>query len=200
MKFRRATIEDVPSIVETTTQAFLTDPTWSYIFDDPVMRPAHYRRWWRLWVEGALRYDTTWLADDGAAAAVWIPPGGTELSEDQASLVEPMLRSMQGERADFTLSALARFDAAYPQGEPHYSLTLLGTRTDRRGEGLGMALLRHSLDMWDVEGLPCYLESSNPANDRRYEKVGFIRTGEFQLPGGADAPVVGTMWRPAADR
>ena len=38
-----------------------------------------------------------------------------------------------------------------------------------------------------------YLESSNRANDRRYERLGFELIGEFAVPGGS--PTVGRMWR-----
>jgi hypothetical protein len=39
------------------------------------------------------------------------------------------------------------------------------------------------------------LESSNPANDRRYASVGFEAVGRLSYPG--NGPVVTTMWRPA---
>jgi hypothetical protein len=48
----------------------------------------------------------------------------------------------------------------------------------------------------DRRGLPAYLESSNPANNRRYESVGFAQVGEFTTPDGART--VATMWRDAA--
>ncbi len=192
---RLATPADATTIVETLTDAFHNDPTWSFAFDDPAQRPRQYRRWWGLFVEGALRYDATWLADDGAAVAMWIPPGGEELSAEQAERIEPLLREIAGDRADLILSALDLFDAAHPHDEPHYYLTMFGTRSDRRGEGLGMALLRHCLAEIDGRHLPAYLESSNAANNHRYEAVGFVRHGEFTMPGGG--PTVTTMWRPA---
>jgi GNAT superfamily N-acetyltransferase len=182
-------------MVATLTDAFHHDPTWSWAFPDPVARPHQYRKWWGLFVDGALRYDVSWLADDGAAVAVWLPPGGSELSDEQAETVEPLLRELVGPHADAVLELFHRFDDAHPNDEPHYYLTLLGTRSDRRGEGLGMALLRHCLDQWDAEGVPSYLESSNPANDRRYQALGYERVGEFRGPG--DGPVVASMWRPA---
>lgn len=194
MRLRCATPADATAMIETITEAFDDDPTWSFVFADPATRAAQYRRWWGLYIEGALRYDACWLADDGAAVAVWIPPGATELSDEQEQRIEPLLRELLGDRADLALETLDRFDTAHPHDEPHYYLTLLGTRSDRRGEGLGMALLRHCLEEWDRQGLPSYLESSNPANDHRYGRLGYRRTGEFRLPGGG--PVVGTMWRP----
>jgi predicted GNAT family acetyltransferase len=56
-----------------------------------------------------------------------------------------------------------------------------------------MALLSENLQRIDAGGAAAYLESSNPANDRRYESVGFRRTGAFTTPDGERA--VTTMWR-----
>ena len=56
-----------------------------------------------------------------------------------------------------------------------------------------MALLAENLGRIDDEGMPAYLESSNPGNNHRYERYGFVRTGEFYPP-SSDVPVT-TMWR-----
>ena len=72
---------------------------------------------------------------------------------------------------------------------PSY-LSLLGTRPDQRGKGLGMALLGECLEQFDAEGVPSYLESSN---DGRYERVGYRRVGSFSTPDGAHT--LATMWR-----
>jgi GNAT superfamily N-acetyltransferase len=195
MVIRRATDADIPAVVETITEAFQLDPTWGWVFPDATARPAQYRQWWSLFIASALRYDWTWLADEGAAVAVWIPPGGAELTEDEDAVVEPLLRSLVGSRAETVLDGLHRFDTAHPRDEPHYYLSLLGTRDDRRGEGLGMALLNQCLAVIDAEHAPAYLESSNPLNNRRYEGAGFASLGTFAMPGGG--PVVTRMWRAA---
>ena len=56
-----------------------------------------------------------------------------------------------------------------------------------------MGLLAENLAQIDAEGVPAFLESSNPVNDRRYERLGFVRCGEFEL--GEDGPGVTQMWR-----
>ena len=58
-----------------------------------------------------------------------------------------------------------------------------------------MALLEQNLATIDAEGLPAYLESSNPKNDPRYEKRGFRRIGEVTRPD--EQLTVATMWRDA---
>ena len=98
--------------------------------------------------------------------------------------------------ADVILETLDRFDANHPRDVPHFYLSLLGTASAQRGQGLGMALLGEDLSRIDEDHMPAYLESSNPANLGRYERVGFRPVGEFPLPEGN--VVVTTMWRPPA--
>lgn len=195
VQVRRAGTSDIAAAVQTVTEAFHHDPTWGWAFPDPQLRPAQYHRWWAVFVSSANRYDWTWLADDAASVAVWIPPGGVELTDEDEASLEPLLRELIGPRTDAVLEGLHRFDTAHPRDEPHYYLSLLGTRNSRRGEGVGMALLRESLAAVDAERMPAYLESTNPANNRRYESVGFVDIGTFEMPDGG--PVVTRMWREA---
>ncbi len=58
-----------------------------------------------------------------------------------------------------------------------------------------MALLADNLARIDAEHMPAYLESSNSANDPRYEGLGFARVGRFTRPD--EQVVVSTMWRDA---
>jgi predicted GNAT family acetyltransferase len=58
-----------------------------------------------------------------------------------------------------------------------------------------MAVLADDLDRLDAAHLPAYLESTNPANDRRYQGVGFEPVGEFRTVD--DQRVITTMWRTA---
>jgi GNAT superfamily N-acetyltransferase len=125
---------------------------------------------------------------DYAAASVWIPPHGTELTSEEEEQLEPY--------GHVILELFERFEDSHPRTEPHYYLSLLGTHPSHRGRGIGMELLAQNLERIDAEGAPAYLESTNPVNNRRYESVGFTRTGEFRTP-GEEHPIA-TMWRPGA--
>jgi hypothetical protein len=57
-----------------------------------------------------------------------------------------------------------------------------------------MALLAENLRAIDATGLPAYLESTNPANNKRYMAQGFLPADELTLPNGH---VITTMWREA---
>jgi ribosomal protein S18 acetylase RimI-like enzyme len=189
---RVATEADLEGLTNTLTLAFEHDPLWRWAFPEPgTLEPL-----WRFFIGSALRrYPSVWVSRDYAAAAVWIPPGGSELTEEEEERLEPLMRSLVGERTPEVMTLIDRFDDAHPAEPPHYYLSLLGTHPDRRGEGLGMALLGDTLARIDDEAAHAYLESSNPMNDARYERVGFRRIGEFSTPDGAHT--VATMWREA---
>ena len=195
LEARRASLADCDVVTTITTLAFANDPLWSHALARADGSTEHHARFWRLYIQGALRYPWVWLTTGGEATSIWIPPGGTEMSEEQEDQLTELANECLGSAADDYLELLTRFDVAHPRDAPHYYLSLLGTHPDHRGKGIGMALLEHDLGLIDAEGFPAYLESSNPANNDRYGGVGFQAVGEFAYPGGG--PVVTTMWRPA---
>jgi ribosomal protein S18 acetylase RimI-like enzyme len=188
-----STDADLHAVTETISLAFHEDPTWSWAFPDPSRRQEQYAVFWRLLIAGAMRYPWVLLTEGCEAAAVWIPPGGTEIPAEDEERVEPLVQDLVGPRAGDVVELLERFDAAHPRHEPHYYLSLLGTHPAHAGRGLGMALLAESLRRIDEEGMPAYLESSNPANNHRYERHGFAKIGDFYPP-SSEIPVT-TMWR-----
>jgi GNAT superfamily N-acetyltransferase len=193
---RPATPEDVGAVTETLTLAFLHDPVWSLALARPDGSTAHHAAFWRLYVEGALRYSTVFMTDDASAVSVWVPPDGTELSKEGESALEHLVEETLEPAAVRAIFELwERFAANHPRGEPHAYLGLLATHPDHRGQGIGQRLLAADLARWDAAGVPAYLESTNPGNDHRYERAGFRRVGGFRAVLD-DAPI-STMWRPS---
>lgn len=190
---RQVTDADADRVTELFTLAFFNDPLWSWAFPDPEQRIDGHRLLWGLFLHSALPYGWVWMTDDGGAAALWIPPGEVELSEADEACLEPLVRDQLGSRADDVLELFDRFDANHPRRQPHFYLSLLGTHPDHRGQGKGMGLLAANLARIDELHLPAYLESSNRANDPRYQRLGFVEISEFAAPG--DGPTVGCMWR-----
>ena len=130
--------------------------------------------------------------DMAEAAAVWIPPGKPEMTNEEKVRFATLIDELVGQRASELNDLFDRFDEHHPQEPSHYYLSLWGTHRDSAGRGVGTALIRDNLARIDAEGMPAYLESTNPANLPRYETLGFARTGEFGPVGG---PVITTMWR-----
>lgn len=192
---RPATTADLDAVTETISLAFHDDPTWSWAFPDASRRQEQYAVFWRLMVLGALRYPWVLMTEGCEAASVWIPPGGTELAEEDDERFGAVVEELVGAHAPSVIELCDRFDAAHPPEPPHYYLSLLGTHPAHAGRGIGMALLANNISRIDAEGMPAYLESSNPGNNHRYARLGFEVTGEF-FPPGSDVPIT-TMWREA---
>lgn len=193
MRARVAGPEDTDSIARTLAEAFFLDPVWGWAFGDPARRTAQHEAWFRLLIRSALPFQWVWTMPEYEAVSVWVPPGCPELSEADEALLGPLLEESLGERAELVKEIFDRFDAAHPPRPDHYYLSLLGTQTEHRGAGIGMRLLADNLVHLDAARMPAYLESTNPANLRRYESVGFAVSGAFDLPDGG--PTVTTMWR-----
>jgi GNAT superfamily N-acetyltransferase len=186
-----ATTEELDALTETLTLAFQTDPVWSWGFSVPERGLEGMRAAWRLYLHSALGYEWVWSTDDGAAVSLWIPPGKPDLLPEDGERFEALMREALGSGAKRLLDAFERFEEARPS-EPHYYLSLLGTHPDRSGEGWGMGLLADNLVRIDAECAPAYLESSNPANVPRYERLGFAVFDEFAVSEGI---TVAQMWR-----
>lgn len=182
-------------VVDLLVEAFYEDPLWSWAFPDPYQRRSQHRALWGAAVDGALRYTYVWLAEGASAAAVWIPPGGTELSAEQEEGFDALVVDLLGSHAGPVQATFALFDRMHPRDVPHYYLSLLGTDPTQRGHGYGLGLLADNLRAIDAEGAPAYLEASNVVNVPLYQRFGFDVLDSFTPPGGA--PEVFTMWREA---
>jgi GNAT superfamily N-acetyltransferase len=190
---RPATSADAGEIAVTLADAFYADPLWSWAFPDDDKRPAQYEAFFGLFVESAIPNGWVWTTDQAAAAAVWTPPAKSELSEEAEAKLEPFLAAELGAHAESVLQVMEQFDSSRPDGQDFYYLSLLGTHPGHRGRGIGMGLLAANLAQIDAEGMPAYLESSNPANNARYERLGFRPRTKFSTPEGLHT--VTTMWR-----
>jgi GNAT superfamily N-acetyltransferase len=188
--------DDVDLIARTITLAFADDPVWgpAMAADRTTVEERHAL--WRFLIAGAVRYPWSRVLDGGAATSVWIPPDGIELTEHEEAGLAIALAETLGETGAAEFAALVeRFEENHRRDVPHAYLSLLATHPDWRGHGLGMSLLTDDLRRLDEQHIPAWLESTNPANDRRYRAVGFEPVGAFRTVDGER--VIMTMWRPA---
>ena len=191
---RPATPADVDAITAAFTTAFFHDPVWGPVFSDESRRAAQSAVMWRVYAAAALRYPWTFVTPGVESAAVWIPPGGEELTAEEARRLSELIGEAAGPEAAAAASEIEeRFSSAHPAG-PFFHLTILATHASHRGKGLGMGLLAETLTRVDALGAAAYLESTNPVNNERYQNAGFEPRAEITMPSGR---TVTTMWRPA---
>lgn len=66
----------------------------------------------------------------------------------------------------------------------HWYLLNLAVRPELQGQGLGSVLLRSGLDRAQHQGVPCFLETTNPRNVPFYQKHGFRLVHKGHPPKG----------------
>ncbi|MDH4141091.1 MAG: GNAT family N-acetyltransferase [Chloroflexota bacterium] len=186
---------DLEAVSRTIARAFATDPVWAVALARPDGQTDHHESYWRLFVEGAAAHGTVFLADGGAAVSVWLPPGADELGAAGRRELERYLDEALDPAAVVAMHELYdRFEASRSSvPAEHAYLSLLATHPDHRGRGIGQDLLAADLLDWDLRRIPAYLESTNPGNDHRYMRAGFVPIGAFTAI--RDPAPITAMWR-----
>ena len=126
------------------------------------------------------------------AAALWLPP---DVEPDHAAMGALMEESLRPEIAE-DLGSVMKSMAEHHPNQPHWYLPLIAADPNWIGQGLGALLMKHALRRCDEEGIPAYLESSNPRNISLYERLGFNIVGKIQcgLFSGDDANAPASIW------
>ncbi|HUV33861.1 MAG TPA: GNAT family N-acetyltransferase [Candidatus Desulfaltia sp.] len=180
------------------SQAFDEDPVISWVIRDDDKRPNALRRLFTYILRESIPHGEVTASEELDACAVWLPPGvWTEPPgplESLRMLPETLRWTGLGRLQRYRDMAAAEF-AKRPR-EPHFYLAILGVKPSRRGQGLGSALLSHTLSRLDEAGVPAYLENSNEANTPLYERHGFKVVDTIRLMGGG--PTMWCMWREPA--
>ncbi|MGE0511340.1 MAG: GNAT family N-acetyltransferase [Acidimicrobiia bacterium] len=186
---RKATPADLPRLCRTGMRAFADDPVMRWFYPDDAEYEAGGGAVFRWPMLRWLQWDETWMTDDGAALAAWIPPGRPEVV-----VPEPP-------PTDHPEDRLARFAAigevmeANTPPEPHWYLNLLATHPDWQRHGLGAQLIEQVGSRAAQEGLPLYLETETIENVAYYSRLGFVVRTEWDVP--LDGPHMWGMLRPA---
>jgi GNAT superfamily N-acetyltransferase len=197
---RVATEADLPAVAETLARAFERGPVWSWATDaEPGLpredRLAALRAVFGFYAAAVLGYGWIRVSGGVEAVALWIPPGVPGMPPAEEERFPAFVRASMGEAsAERTFAAMEAFDRVRPAEPPHYFLAMLGTHPDHAGHGYGMRLLAANLEEFDATGVPAFLETPNPDNVPRYERVGFHVDAEVDLLAGIRST---QMWRDA---
>ena len=137
---------------------------------------------------GAIDHGSAYRSGNFEGAAMWFPPGFGPDEEKVAGFLERTIRSEILEDVFLVFEAIGN----YHPTEPCWYLSVIGVDPAYQGRGIGAALMKHSLLRPDEEGIPSYLESSNPRNISFYERHGFQIMGEIQI---GSSPTITPMIR-----
>lgn len=187
---RVAEVSEADTVLNTLMLAFASDPPVRWLMSTPDDYLAGFKGFAGGMGGPGMAAEGGYLADDGAAAALWLPPGVTSDGDAMMAAITPFMTEAKGAVAGQVSEAMAQH---HPH-EPHWYLAMIGVDPARQGRGLGSALLKAGLARCDADGLIAYLESSHPRNVPLYERFGFEVMGVVQ-PG--DFPPIYPMLRPA---
>jgi ribosomal protein S18 acetylase RimI-like enzyme len=156
--------------------AFAADPATRWLYPDSDQYLTHFPDFVRAFAGKAFAYDTAREVEGISSAALWMPPS---VHPDEAAIVEVVQRSVSEERLPEVFGMFEQMGAFHPN-EPHWYLPMIGVDPKEQGRGCGTALLSPVLEYCDRNGLPAYLESTNPRNISLYERFRFKPVGRIQ--------------------
>ena len=172
------------SMVATITMAFSTDPIARWFYP----KAADYFRWFPSFVRGfagrSISDNTAVATTNYSGVALWLGPGAHGDEEALAKLFE---KSLPAERQPDVFELFEKMGAEHP-AEEHWYLPMIGVDSSRQNTGIGTGLMKRALERSDCDGLPAYLESSNPRNISLYQRCGFEAIGEVSA--AASPPLV----------
>ncbi len=191
---RPATATDRPALSDALASAFSEDPLFAWIAGPRVALEPRMRIFFDAFLKNNLRQPDhlVFVADDGSGAAIWRPVDKWKVPPMDLLRAMPAFIRAFRTRLPAMMGALNAIEKVHPV-EPHYYLEILGTRRDRQSTGIGSAVINAVLERADEEGVPAYLESSNPRNIPFYARHGFEVREEVDC--GKGAPTCTTMWR-----
>lgn len=182
-RVRDARPEERLRLAAVLSRAFRDDPVHRWILPSEADWSRGSAPLFALLIGHWMRHGRVLTAEPLAGAAVWAPPGRTH-----GSLLERLWLALRtswwmGRRSLQVQEGFARMERARPY-EPHWHLSVVGTVAERRGQGLGSALLEPVLRECDADGVTAHLECSKAENVPFYERNGFRVVEELELPRG----------------
>jgi ribosomal protein S18 acetylase RimI-like enzyme len=187
---RAANAAETTAVVNVILLAFAADPVARWAAPDPVKYLGIMPEFMLAFGGNGFAHGSVDIVGDGLGAAMWLPPGVEPDSERMeavmaGSVPESVLPDLAG--------VMEEMGKSHPD-EPHWYLPVIGVDPMLHGRGLGSVLMRHALERADADGVPAYLESSNPRNISLYERHGFEIIRTIQV--GSSPPIVPMLRRP----
>jgi hypothetical protein len=181
---------DISAAVQVVRMGFATDPVARWVYPDITDYMTLFPDFINGMAGRSFEQGAAYISAGNAGAALWLPPGVTSNEEILANVVENTVSPAIRKDLDSFMEQMATFHPT----EPHWYLPMIAVDPFRFGQGIGTSLMRYALERCDEDGLPAYLESSNPRNITLYQRFGFEILGLIRA--GDSPPMFPMMRRP----
>ena len=181
---------EINSAIAVVTMGFSTDPVARWTYPDTYRYVTHFPEFIIGIAGKAFEYGSAYYVEGFAAAALWLPP---DVHPDEEVLIRLIEETISDRIKEDLFPVLEQMGNYHPK-EPHWYLPMIGVDTFAQNRGYGSALMRHVLAVCDRDGIPAYLESSNPRNISLYTRFGFEITGTIQV--GSSPPIFPMLRQP----
>ena len=153
-------------------------PSFRHLFPDASRRARALRAFFDATVGDGIANGLVLTIRHGRrvdATAVWLPPGAFPWSAwRKLRAVPAFVRVLMADPRSFI--RFARLGSAIEHAhrdERSWYLVVLSVRPDCQRRGLGTRLIEPVLTRADQDGIPCRLETADPANVAYYRRFGF---------------------------
>jgi GNAT superfamily N-acetyltransferase len=157
--------------------AFCADPLTRWAYPDSRQYIECFTHFVDVFIGPSLDCGTCDVLGDFAGVAFWLP---VDVPVDFEALEVVVRDTFEPQRRDELFALFELMEHCAPDG-PHWHLGKVGVDPACRRTGIGSQLVGYRLGMCDAQGLPAYLESSNPENLSFYGRLGFEVLGEIQV-------------------
>ena len=170
--------------------AFLDDPIFRFHFPNPQLRRKVLGIFFGDVIRAHMRFAHVYAAFDRGrliGTAVWRPPGNhaTGLwTHLRGALTRYRLLALSPRVARKLLRGFAALETTHPNC-PHWYLFFVGVEAGQRGRGIGAQLMAPVLQVADLTGVPCYLETPFQQTLPFYRALGYEITSEPKPFAGA---------------
>jgi ribosomal protein S18 acetylase RimI-like enzyme len=183
---------EIERLVAPLVLAFSTDVMVRWLLPEPRQFLQYFPRVVQVHANRVVEYGGAFHTTDFRGASLWYPPG---VEIDGESLAEVLEQAVEPRRLEIIAALFSQTAAHKPAGH-HWYLRQVGVDPQVQGQGYGSLLLRPALDACDRAGVPAFLEATNTANRRFYERFGFETVGELRIE---DSPTLWLMTRGAQE-
>ena len=138
----------------------------------------------------AVDTNTAYVVEGFKGTALWLPPN---IEADEEAFVKEIEQNVLIEKQESLFKVLEELEKYHPE-DPCWYLPIIAVDPHYQNNGIGSLLMKHALEKVDSDGLPAYLESSNPRNMSLYKRYGFETMGQIKVD---DVPPLHPMIREA---